>query len=114
LEAVNHRLEISGAARAQLLRELAMFRGRRAVVCVSWIGASAELTRTASGGSRLVRLPAYGNVVVGAAPRGLDLSLIEDIQGIPIWMDCVHPGSLPVTLVLELEEGSVVVRSRSG
>lgn len=107
-------LEISDDARQHLLRELAMFQGRRPVVCVSWMGASAELSRTESGGTRLTRSPASGFVVVGVAPRNLDPLLVEDVRGIPVFVNMPQVGIQPIALRLELEEGSVVVRAIVG
>ncbi len=107
------RLHITDDARAQLLSELAIFRGRRPVVFVSWQPASAELTRTESGGSRLTRWPAEGYVVVGIAPRNLDPSLVIDVKGIPVFLGVALPEENPPSLLLELEEGSVVVRLRT-
>ena len=109
---MKHRLEISDDARAQLLRELAIFQGRLPLVCVTWQAASAELSRTASGGTRLDRSPATGHVVIGIAPRSLDPSLVSDVEGIPVFVCGPERTAKPLSLRLELEDGAVVVRSR--
>lgn len=109
---MNVRVEISEDARTHLLRELELFRGRRPVVAVSWQPASAELSRTPSGGTNLVRWPASGHIVVAVAPPDLDPSWITDVLGIPVWLRGADFPNGPRFLRLEVEGGAIVVRSR--